>query len=648
MSAMLRLKLKDKLPKPHYPEEYKKFNTILETTKDNWTMQCTLCSLTFKGRAHRANCHLIGKVGEGVSICSKITEQARLKFAEKVFPGLCDEETLLSDGPSLKKAKQSTISGFVNKANFDRVDSELSKFVLTSGVSFHAMRNPHLQQAFSNLNASYKVPSDYKLKGPLFEHENQDINEWKSEKLSCGLLCLTGDGWTNRRRVGCMNIECLTQHSGPIHYDTFQRTAATEQVNHQYVTDIFNKAIQELGGPDRIVGVVGDNEAKMRNAWKAIELDNPGVIAMPCSGHIGNLLMKDICKDNWVDTVLSKVKIICDHVLNHSFVLALFRQKVASHKELMNKDLKLPGKTRYGSNFTMIERAQELKVPLRELVVDERYENCDAFNREIQQWVLSPNFWEHVAEVIVVLEPVYTFIRFADGPKPDVGEVYEKFRDVGIKILQSGSTNAESAHRHFLRRLNGTAKLVKFHHPAHSAAMLLHPHHWDENYAAKYGPGEYAKIRADLVEIIGQVSKTPEAAVAALLQYDNEYKCKTLGSFQQPIIQQSAKMCPIAASWWEANACEVPELQYVAVRVLSLAIANSAAERNWSIHEFLQSKRRSRLGFEKQRMLVNVYVNLKLREKLLRGGALKYYSSEEFSDNGDEAESDSEPEEQDA
>jgi len=120
MSAMLRLKLKDKLPKPQYPEEYKKFITILEPTKDNWTMQCTLCSLTFKGRAHRANCHLIGKVGEGVGICSKITDQARRR---KSFPELCDEETLLSDGPSLKKAKQSTISGFVNKAN-----SELSKF----------------------------------------------------------------------------------------------------------------------------------------------------------------------------------------------------------------------------------------------------------------------------------------------------------------------------------------------------------------------------------------------------------------------------------------------------------------------------------------------------------------------------------------
>ena len=108
----------------------------------------------------------------------------------------------------------------------------------------------------------------------------------------------------------------------------------------------------------------------------------------------------------------------------------------------------------------------------------------------------------------------------------------------------------------------------------------LHPYHWEENHTAKYGPAEYAKIRADFISIVGQVSKTPEATVAALLHFDHEYKNKTLGTSQQPIIQQTAKICPVAPSWWEANACEIPELQYVAIRVLSLAIANSAAERN--------------------------------------------------------------------
>ena len=126
-----------------------------------------------------------------------------------------------------------------------------------------------------------------------------------------------------------MNMECITQHSGPIHYNTYQRTASTEDVNHEYVKDIFIKAIQELGRPERVVGVVGGNEAKMRNAWKQIEIDNPGVIAMPCSGHIGNLLMKDIAKENWSHTVLSKVKAMSDHVLNRRFILALFREKVS-------------------------------------------------------------------------------------------------------------------------------------------------------------------------------------------------------------------------------------------------------------------------------------------------------------------------------
>ena len=133
--------------------------------------------------------------------------------------------------------------------------------------------------------------------------------------------------------------------------------------------------------------------------------------------------------------------------------------------------------------------------------------------------------------------------------------------------------------------------------------MQLHPYNWDANFAEKYGPAEYGRIRADLVQIFGQVSKTPEAAVAALLQFDNEYKKKTLGTFQPPIIVHSAKLCPNAASWWEANACEIPELQYVATRVLSLAIGNSAAELNGSIHEFLQSKRCSCLSVTKQKKL---------------------------------------------
>ena len=87
-----------------------------------------------------------------------------------------------------------------------------------------------------------------------------------------------------------------------------------------------------------------------------------------------------------------------------------------------------------------------------------------------------------------------------------------------------------------------------------------------------------------------------------------------------------------AAAWWESYGNEIPQqlLQYIAVRLLSLGLANSAAERNWSIHNFLHFKGRSRLSFQKQRSLVNVYVNTKLREKLENQNAVKCFTEDEF------------------
>ena len=124
MSAMLRFRLKDKLPKPVHPDEYKKHITVLEASKDNWSLQCNFCNLRFKGRAHRANCHIIGKVGEGVAVCNKIPPHIKFQFVQRVFPELLEEEvSLKTDEPNPKRTKQSSVSDFVSKAAFERTDA---------------------------------------------------------------------------------------------------------------------------------------------------------------------------------------------------------------------------------------------------------------------------------------------------------------------------------------------------------------------------------------------------------------------------------------------------------------------------------------------------------------------------------------------
>ena len=146
---------------------------------------------------------------------------------------------------------------------------------------------------------------------------------------------------------------------------------------------------------------------------------------------------------------------------------------------------------------------------------------------------------------------------------------------------------------------------------------------------------EYARVRADFVDVLGKAfCSNPEAGMRALLQYDNEYKLKTLGYFASPLVQSSAKFGN--AMWWKSNGTAVPELQYCATRILSLKIANSAAERNWGIHGFIHSKSRNRLGFTKTCKLVNAYSNTKLSSRMANAGPIAYNTDDEFRLEDDE------------
>jgi len=104
MSNLLAYRLKMKLPKSEHPEEYLKHVRVIQCMADNWQLQCNHCSKVFKGRSHRAVCHLIGKTGEGVSVCAEFPKEEKMEFIKKVYPSLLAEEEsqVKESGPQLK------------------------------------------------------------------------------------------------------------------------------------------------------------------------------------------------------------------------------------------------------------------------------------------------------------------------------------------------------------------------------------------------------------------------------------------------------------------------------------------------------------------------------------------------------------------
>ncbi|KAL4394203.1 hypothetical protein AHAS_Ahas02G0128500 [Arachis hypogaea] len=67
--------------------------------------------------------------------------------------------------------------------------------------------------------------------------------------------------------------------------------------------------------------------------------------------------------------------------------------------------------------------------------------------------------------------------------------------------------------------------------------------------------------------------------------------------------------------WWESYGCGAPNLQKLAIRVLSQTCSSSGCERNWSIFEHIHSKKRNRLEHQKLNDLVYVHYNLRLQQR---------------------------------
>ena len=71
----------------------------------------------------------------------------------------------------------------------------------------------------------------------------------------------------------------------------------------------------------------------------------------------------------------------------------------------------------------------------------------------------------------------------------------------------------------------------------------------------------------------------------------------------------------IVVARWEQFGNDTPDLQKFAIRVLGQCCSATGCERNWSIFEFIHSKRRNRLEHKRLNDLVFVRYNLKFRER---------------------------------
>ncbi|KAK2985205.1 hypothetical protein RJ640_010494, partial [Escallonia rubra] len=218
------------------------------------------------------------------------------------------------------------------------------------------------------------------------------------------------------------------------------------------------------------------------------------------------------------------------------------------------------------------------------------------------------DFWLQCQHVVKLSEPLMRVLRLTDGDeKPSMGYLYEAI-DKAKETIKSNLKNRLSFYMPVLRVIDARWD-KQLSSPLHSAGCFLNP-----GIFFKPSFKKQKEVTRGLLSTI--TALVPDDYMQDLISSQLEEYKQAIGDFGMPIaVRQREKLNPVA--WWEQFGNNCPDLQKFAIRVLSQCTSATGCERNWSVFEFIHSKKRNRLEHKRLNDLVFVRYNLKLRERAI-------------------------------
>jgi Protein of unknown function (DUF 659)/hAT family C-terminal dimerisation region len=355
--------------------------------------------------------------------------------------------------------------------------------------------------------------------------------------------------------------------------------------------------------------VCTDSASNCVLAGKLIEERFPHITWAPCGAHCMDLLLEDIGRLPWAASIITEAKQVVSFIRNHHKSLALFRQR--SPKELLR-----PGETRFATNFILLARLKEVEEPLRETIacrewtqwVNSQGNAMKSEAAQIQELVFSASFWKKVNDACDVSDPIVRVMRMLDGSKPVTGKIYKAMDGVVKEVKALGLPRAKIDV--IVRLVNERWEML--HTCLHAAGYVLDPQFRGDQ---QHGSEEVMKGFHTFLERILPNVQDQVDAVNQLERFRNGE-----GLFGYQVALASASKMH-AHAWWSQYGSATPQLQEVAIKCLSQVSSASSCERNWSLYDFVHSKKRNRLDPGRAASLVYVHSNLRLLSKVKDNGS---------------------------
>ncbi|GBG87440.1 hypothetical protein CBR_g45498 [Chara braunii] len=413
------------------------------------------------------------------------------------------------------------------------------------------------------------------------------------------------DGWSDRRNKPHLNV-MVSSPVGKVFWKSVCMEGKEKDAEAYF--RVLDGVIKEIGA-DIVIGVVMDNARVCVKAGKMVEAAYPNIFHVGCTAHALDLALEDMYKHMpWMAEVVDAGNKVCKFFTNVDKARAMF------HNFSPKTKLKRPAATRFATNFPILGSLKELKNALDRCVCNVgwvekmvRAKQLVAFNAVTAIILDKGDFWNNLNKALDVMQPVVELLRLVDGQGPTISKVYFKMDRVvqRMRALEClSSEEHEAVERILMDRWSFMTSEL------HCAAAFLDPEHRMQN--AQRDP----EVRAGFN--IWLYSWMPRDKLKEV-SFQVDQWVNALGGFSTEEAREQASQQP-PALWWKAFGSKHDLLAPQAIKLLGQASSSAACKRNWSLHELIYGRRRTKVMPERMAKIVYNSWNVRLLKSIRRGG----------------------------
>ncbi|KAH1137373.1 hypothetical protein GYH30_027388 [Glycine max] len=234
-----------------------------------------------------------------------------------------------------------------------------------------------------------------------------------------------------------------------------------------------------------------------------------------------------------------------------------------------------------GSNYVLEERLHKEKTNIRKMFTSDEWTfnklSKEPKGKEAAKVVLMPFFWNSVVYTLKVMAPLVKVLCLVDGErKPAMGYIYEAMDKAKETIIKSFNNN-ESKYKDVFAIIDKRWNF-QLHRSLHVAGHFLNPKFFYDNTDLEFD----FEVTNGLFECIKKLIPQFDVQQKILTEL-HLYKIGAEHFGSDFAMAQRKTHSP--TYWWRMFGSQTPNLQKLAIKILSLTCSVSGCERNWSVFE---------------------------------------------------------------